>query len=217
MLNAVLSSAATLVGYGATPPELGDKLAEFRHGGQAQGSAFMHENVPFLHQPHINQCADACMNMLKQFHGKPPDDLSSNSRGVLEGLDSDQVLAHMAAAGLERAPLMLPFSRHWQPDKLRRALAEHGPVQCSISNTGGLTYHSVLLVGVNEKEVLLHDPWGKGPTTMPLTEFEGKLDWTDPTCMLAFELPKAAAEPAARPASTRARIDSLMRNQSAAG
>jgi hypothetical protein len=142
--------------------------------------AFARHNVPFIHQRHVNLCGDACINMLLAFKGRPhKPKLGKNPRGVFEGQTTDDVLDQLAAAGLTRFSLALPQNRQWTPETLGEYLQKYGPIICKGS------MHFVLMVGIHEEHVFVHDPWRGANMTKSLDEFNRFLDWQDRDCMIA--------------------------------
>jgi papain like cysteine protease AvrRpt2 len=141
---------------------------------------FARYNVPFIHQRHVNLCGDACINMLLAFKGRPyKAKLNKNPRGVFDGQTSDDVLAELKATGLPRFSLALPQNHQWTPDSLGEYLQRFGPIICK----GDM--HFVLLVGIHESHVFIHDPWRGANITKTLAQFNSFLDWQDRDCMIA--------------------------------
>jgi peptidase C39-like protein len=142
--------------------------------------AFARHNVPFIHQRHVNLCGDACINMLLAFKGRQfMAKLRKNPRGVFDGQTTDDVLAQLRAAGLPVFSLALPQDHQWTPDILGEYLQKFGPIICKGS------MHFVLLVGIHEEHVCIHDPWRGANMTKTLDELNRFLDWQDRDCMIA--------------------------------
>lgn len=136
--------------------------------------------VPFVHQSHVNLCGDACVQMLLAFRGKQYQaKLDENPRGVFTGIQARDASEMLTNAGVKHFFVDLPPDKQCKAVDLAEYLQLCGPVIC-----GGL-HHFVLLVGIHEDHVFLHDPW-RGPNlTMTLNEFNNFLDWTDRRCMIA--------------------------------
>lgn len=135
--------------------------------------------VPFVHQGHVNLCGDACVEMLLAFKGRPyRSELRKNPRGIVEGSSTDDLSERLAAAGVRVYSLPLPHDRRWTPQLLAAFLQKSGPIICQ----GAM--HFVLLTGIHEGHVFIHDPWRGQNLTYTLDEFNRWLAWTS-DCMLA--------------------------------
>jgi ABC-type bacteriocin/lantibiotic exporter with double-glycine peptidase domain len=147
-----------------------------------KAKAYARHNVPFIHQTHVNLCGDSCVNMLLAFKGRAHQaKLSKNPRGVLEGQSSKDISAALKLAGLPHFRLALPKSRQWSADDLGEYLQKFGPIICQG------TWHFVLLVGIHEDHVFIHDPWRGANMTKTLDDFNRFLYWDNPGCMIAAE------------------------------
>jgi ABC-type bacteriocin/lantibiotic exporter with double-glycine peptidase domain len=154
-----------------------------------ESTAHIQHSVPYIRQIHANMCADACVNMLLAFKGMPHDsELTDNPRGILDGLDSEEIHSMMAHAGLERTYLPEPIGKAYGAADLKNYLEKHGPLICRTSN--GITGHIILLTGVDNDRVSCHDPW-RGPNTMmSLKDFNNSLDWGEVGgCLMSWKDP----------------------------
>lgn len=203
--------AATLTNFGTEPGSM-EKLATFLGDSPER---FMYGNVKYIHQGHINLCTEACINMMLAFHGKPHQEtLDKNPRGMMESQTSWDMVDKLKEAGLRRIRLRLPSNRQWKAVDLAKNLREFGPAICSITNNHGISYHAILLIGVNENEVLYHDPWTREFETMPLSVFNNKLEWEDNLCIMPFQPnDEAEVESPTRHAPTTTRVGLLMQAQ----
>jgi ABC-type bacteriocin/lantibiotic exporter with double-glycine peptidase domain len=148
-----------------------------------KATVYARHNVPFIHQTHVNLCGDACVNMLLAFKGRPYEaKLRNNPRGVLEGQSSNDLSARLKAAGLPHFALAHPESKQWAPTELAEYLQKFGPIICQGS------MHFVLLVGIHENHVFIHDPWRGANMTKTLDEFNRFLYWQNTDCMIAAEV-----------------------------
>ena len=146
-------------------------VCDVAEGGPPMQYAF--HNVPYFHQRHVNDCGDACGNAILAFYGKTENmkSLATNARGIFERLSESRLIAWMREAGLKR---------------LTVALAGCGPMICGGVEPGDAVGHFVVLIGVSEDNVLLHDPWTGPRKTKSIDEFNAFLAWGDKDCMLAF-------------------------------
>lgn len=156
-------------------------------GGPPLQYAF--HNVPYFHQRHVNDCGDACGNAILAFYGKTENmkSLATNARGIFERLSESRLIAWMREAGLNRTGVPLPRKEEgWSAERLTVALAGCGPMICGGVEPGEAVGHFVVLIGVSEDNVLLHDPWTGPRKTKSIDEFNAFLAWGDKDCMLAF-------------------------------
>jgi hypothetical protein len=143
-------------------------------------TVYSRHNVPFIHQTHVNLCGDACINMLLAFKGRPyQSKLSQNPRGAFEGQSTYDISGRLNAAGVLHFSLARPKNRQWTPEDLGDYLQKCGPIICAG------TMHFVLLVGIHEDHVFIHDPWRGANMTKTLEDFNRFLNWEDPDCMIA--------------------------------
>lgn len=135
-------------------------------------------NVEFEQQTHVNLCGDACLNMVFSYKKKKQAriDLRRNPRGALSGITTDDVLARLAAAGLEGVSFK-PDANKSKPFtalELAQYLYAYGPLICK-----GTT-HFILLVAVNGNTLAFHDPWRGQYMPKTIDSFNRKfLDWSD--------------------------------------
>jgi hypothetical protein len=139
---------------------------------------YIRHEVPFVHQRHLNLCGDACVEMILAFQRKPYQDKMNNSRGAFTGLDLDQISAKLTSAGLRHYTVPHPKILQWRPEDLTAYLRLGGPILCNG------TKHWVLLTGIHDKHVFVHDPWLGPNLTKTLREFNLFLDWKDENCMI---------------------------------
>ncbi len=166
------------------------KIFKFSEKDQGVPSSFANTNqnvgkVPFSHQKHVNLCGDACLNMMFGAHDRPQTDLSKNPRGTFQGLNTSNILQKINQNGLQPSlPESKPSNNQWKEQDLSNELGKNGPAICGLSSMGGRSGHYVVLLEAKDSNVLVHDPW-KGPNqTMPLTDFNKRLDWQDPYNMI---------------------------------
>jgi hypothetical protein len=135
-------------------------------------------DVPFVSQDHVARCGDAAVRMLVGWHkgvvpaAAPPSERRTSAAALMEAL---------RAEGLRPLSLAdrLPRDRRWTAAQLARHLRDLGPIICAG------TMHHVVLVGVDEERVLLHDPWRGRALTRTLAELDRFLWWGDRDCMIA--------------------------------
>jgi predicted double-glycine peptidase len=148
-------------------------------GTPANQLPFCRLDVPFVQQTHVNMCGDASVRMLVAYHkNQPPAPIGENPRGALEGQTTDDVAAQIQAAGLTPMSLALPADRKWTGPALAQLLRAMGPVACAGS------MHFVVLTGVHENNVFLHDPWRGRNLPKTVDEFNRFLNWSDSDCMI---------------------------------
>jgi len=138
------------------------------HGHHVQKGGLEYD-VPFVHQNHVNLCADASAQMVILFNERPATlpmklnvghkysyRLRRNPRGILEGGNGDYIVAMIQAAGLQ-AWKIRPLFRRWTAESVRSALEIYGPYAQSVRFSVG--YHRVVVTGTDGLNVIYHDPW----------------------------------------------------------
>jgi hypothetical protein len=85
---------------------------------------------------------------------------------------------------LERVPV--PESRKWNVENLAMLLRKYGPIGFyRIKTLGGKTYgHASVLIGVDGRTVMFHDPENGPRSTFSLLEFNETLWWEIPNVMV---------------------------------
>lgn len=131
-------------------------------------------NVEYIPQRHVNMCGDACLNMLLAHKGQPHEKaFKHNPRGILEGLDTDQVKQKLLNAGLVPAMIQRPQNEKWSGKDLASMINEYGPVICSVKMRLGSmrVNHFVVVFGADQANVAYHDPWSGPNKRMSLDDF----------------------------------------------
>lgn len=153
------------------------------------------KNVEFIHQQHVNMCGDACVNMLFAYKGKAYERMfKRNPRGVLEGLDTQQVKDKLMEAELLPVPIPYPENRKWPAQQLASLIIAYGPLICAGKR------HFILVFGADQNKVVYHDPW-RGPNKqMSLDDFNRFLRWSDDHCIIAADDPRSIQPQVPQPA-----------------
>ena len=148
--------------------------------------------VPFEHQPHINLCGDACLNMVFGYRNLSVfrTDLRKNPRGALTGLTTDDIIDRLRKVGLPPHTLTPRHAKQWTALELAQHLFSYGPLICKGAR------HFVLLVAVSSSTGLaFHDPWRGQYMPMSLDDFNTKfLDWSDPDNVIGAGIPRWSSE-----------------------
>ncbi|MCP3965156.1 MAG: hypothetical protein GY750_16775 [Lentisphaerae bacterium] len=143
-------------------------------------------DVPFVFQGHINLCVDACLYMMKLYFNdnkyrdyldkdliRLPNQLSSyrirnNPRGILTGLDtSDAIRTKGEELDLELSCRCFPEDDF--RDQLYHILCKNGPV------TAFFKLHGVLIKGIIDDTIIVHDSWHGGNMVYKVDDFCKKL------------------------------------------
>ncbi|MBS1872219.1 MAG: hypothetical protein JSU00_03325 [Acidobacteria bacterium] len=151
-------------------PEVGRALPYVRH------------DVAFIPQVHINKCGDACASMLLQYRGRPiPAHIVNaiNPRGVLSGLTTDDLKRTYPPAH-RWLSLPKPEGGLWDNATLAYCLKTYGPIICNFPR------HFVLLTGIHEDHLYIHDPWRGANLHLTTAEFNKKLKDADKDGMMVL-------------------------------
>jgi len=179
---------AWLIGMRRTPqstaelPDPGNPLDRAKNGIPAPGPNVISFDytVPYIHQNHINLCGDACAIMMVGFWSLAVNlttTTAENPRGMLAGStleDMRKIFPRGSSFHIERnqeAP--------WTAAELADKLKNHGPIICSTQSMGGGFGHFQILKGIDNQELIFHDPWHGPNLRHSLDWFNTHLDWSD--------------------------------------
>lgn len=127
-----------------------------------EAAPFVRWPIDYVAQKHVNMCGDACVNMLYAFHGDtPPNDMRTNPRGVVEGMDWSEMRQQFNRLARFR-PLWLTNGRQPSNMNIAHALVTCGPLAVSGNFArflGTRWGHWILLHGIMDTVLLIADPW----------------------------------------------------------
>jgi hypothetical protein len=142
------------------------------------GEGVVQEDVPFVHQNHINLCGDASAQMLAMYNQRlliigmkqnvgheNSYRLRRNPRGVFQGRNGDRIARMLEGVGLQ-ARLICPRDR-WTAALVRAALETYGPYAQAV----GPLHHWVVVTGTDGESVIYHDPWRGRNKSKPMGQW----------------------------------------------
>ncbi len=158
---------------------------------------YINLSCEFMHQERANKCVDSCVRMLASYHLKKIKNIphilitkmkplqklldDGNQRYLYQGMDTYELSKLLDGKLFKTISISskILMAKSFQTNYLGYILYHFGPV-IVFMNFQSFFGHAVLLKGVNENTVLIHDPWFGADQHYNINTFNKYIDFTDP-------------------------------------